>query len=60
MTRCEQNEEQMGVAGCEIRKDLKEDKSSEVRDEKRVKNKVEIQIKENSLIARSSVSELCN
>ena len=50
----------MLVAGFEIRKHLKEDKSSEVRDEKRVKNLIEIQIKENSLIARLSVSELCN
>ena len=50
----------MRVERFEIRKDLKEDKSSEVRDEKRVKNKVEIQIKEDSLIARLSVSELCN
>jgi len=50
----------MRVARFEIRKDLEEDKSSEVRDEERVKSKVEIQIKENSLIARSSVSELCN
>ena len=34
----------MRVERFEIRKDLKKDKSSEVRDEKRVKNKVEIQI----------------
>jgi hypothetical protein len=42
------------------RRDLKEGVISEVRDKKSVGNIIEIQIKEDGLIARLSVSELYN